>query len=60
MKKNGIVILDKEEIIEMNKIFESGQLVNEFLDFLEAKVKSKRLKEDLKMDIASIASIYNS
>jgi len=58
MKKNGIIIIGKEEIIEINKTFNSGGLMNEFLDFLETKIKAKRLKENLKKNIASIASIY--
>ena len=58
MKKNGIIILEKEEIVETNRIFESGESLNESLDFLVAKIKSKALKDDKKKDLASIASIY--
>jgi len=58
MKKNGIIILDKEEIIETNKIFNSGKLINESLDFLEAKIKAKKLRKDIKESIAAIACIY--
>lgn len=58
MKKNGIMLVTKEEIIGINKKFESGKMVNEGeLDFIISKLKSKRLKGDLKKDLASLAGI---
>lgn len=58
MEKNGIIILNKEEIIETNKAFEDGKLVNDSLDFLETKIQAKKLKENLERNVVDVASIY--
>jgi len=58
MKKNGIILIAKEEIVRINKKIENGKLVREGqLDFIVSKLKSKRLKGDLKKDLASLAGI---
>ncbi|OGI15326.1 hypothetical protein A3K63_05395 [Candidatus Micrarchaeota archaeon RBG_16_49_10] len=56
--KNGITILSKDEIVETNRFFDSGRTINDSLDFLEAKIRAKKLAGDLKKNLAAIAAIY--
>ena len=58
MKKNGIMLITKEEIVRLNKKFEKGKTIKERqLNFILSKIKSKRLKGNLKKDLANLAGI---
>ncbi len=58
MKKNGIFLPSVDEIVKTNKKLEKGSTADKGkVDFLLAKIKSKKLSGNLIIDIANIASI---
>lgn len=58
MRKNGIILISAEDVIQINKQLERKSVADKGkIDFIVAKIKSKRLSRNLKRDVANMASI---